>query len=152
MADVQTIREGLAGNLAALRENGTVGQVSPYLLDNPTPPSLLVAAVDSFEFLGFGESVRWTILVEACLGLVSDIASQEILNKLLAPSGATSLVAAVEADERLTSRLDVAGVLTANQAPAADSVAFAEYRGQNRFTLRNGAEVLLAVWAFEVVS
>jgi|DewCreStandDraft_4_1066084.scaffolds.fasta_scaffold46081_4 hypothetical protein len=152
MADLRAIREGLAGSLATLRANGTVGQVSPYLLANPTPPSLMVAAVDEYEFLGFGTSVRWTILVEACLGLAADVAAQELLNKLLAPTGATSVVAAAEADQRLTSRLDRSGFLHTGQAPAADSVAFAAYRGQSRFQLRNGFEVLLAVWAFEVIS
>jgi hypothetical protein len=152
MADLKTIREGLAGNLAALRQAKVVGQVSPYLLDNPTPPSLMVAGVEQFEFLGFGETARWTILVEACLGLTADVGSQDVLNRLLAPTGATSVVAAAEADQRLTSRLDVRGVLTTGQAPAADSVAFSGYRGQSRFQLRNGSDVLLAVWAFEVIS
>jgi hypothetical protein len=114
----------------------------------------MVAAVDEFEPLDFGvpPSVRWTILIEACLGLVSDIGSQILLNKLLAPSGATSLVATVEANQSLTNRLDVNGTLTTGQSAAADSVAFSEYRGQNRFTLKSGSEVLLAVWAFEVIS
>jgi hypothetical protein len=61
-------------------------------------------------------------------------------------------VAAVEANEHLTSRLADNGTLTTGQSSAADSVAFSEYRGQNRFTLRNGATVLLAVWAFEVLT
>lgn len=156
MADLQTIRSALAANLYPLRANRTVVQVSPYLLDNPTPAALLVAAVDDFEVLTFSPidpAVRWTILIEAVLGKTSDVGSQRVLNSLLAPTGATSLVEAVEADQRLTSRLaDDGTTLTTGQSEAADSVAFSEYRGQSRFTLENGMTVLLAVWAFEVLT
>lgn len=154
MADLQTIRQGLAGSLAALRENGTVGQVSAYLLDNPTPPALTVSGVDDdgVDPLAYGADggVGYTILIEACLGKVSDIGAQKLLNKLLAPTGETSLVATVLADDKLTKRLSDSGVLTTGQTPAASSLAFAGYRGQTPFVLENGSRVLLATWAFTV--
>jgi len=161
MADLQTIREALAGNLAALRDvevapnQPLIGQVSAYMLDNPTPPAVLVAGVDSegMDFHTYGrEDVIWTILVEACLGLVTDIGAQKLLNKLLAPTGETSLVATVEATPTLTKRLSDQGVVTTGQTAAAQNVAFAEYRGQTPFVLTNGSRVLLATWAFTVIA
>ena len=153
MGDLQAIREGLAANLAALRTNETVVQVSAYLLDNPTPPSLVVAGVDSdgYEEQAYtGQSVSYTILVEACLGLVADITSQKTLNRLLSPTGSASLVAAAKATPTLTSRLNDDGTISTGQAAAAESIAFDGYRGQTRFVLSNGSEVLLATWAFTV--
>lgn len=155
MADLQTIREAIAGNLHALKANDTVVQVSAYLLDNPTPPSLMVAGVaeDGVDPLGYSDAggVSWTILIEAALGRTSDIGSQKLLNKLLTPTGSTSLIAAVQADRKLTKRLSDAGVLTTGQAAAASDLAFAGYRGQVSFVLENGSRVLLATWAFTVI-
>jgi hypothetical protein len=129
-------------------------QVSAYLLDNPTPPSLMVAGVDSdgVTYPTFGDAVRVTLLVEACLGFVSDIGSQKALNRLLASSGETSVVEAGEADQSLTSRLKDNGQILTAQEAVADSVSFQGYRGQSRFILPNRAEVLLATWAFEVLT
>lgn len=157
MPDLTDIREGLAANLDVLRAAGHVGQVSPFLLDNPTPPALMVAGVSELEFLTFGSvgnppGVRWQFLIEACVGKTSDVGSQKILNALLAPTGSSSLVAAVEADAALTSRLNEEGTLRTGQEPAAESVSFTEYRGQTPFVLENGIRVLLATWAFEVLS
>ena len=104
------------------------------------------------DFHTYGrEDVIWTILIEACLGLVTDIGAQKLLNKLLAPTGETSLVATVEATPTLTKRLSDQGVVTTGQA-AAGKVDFAEYRGQTPFVLTNGSRVLLATWAFTVIA
>lgn len=147
----------MAANLDALRSAGHVGQVSPFLLDNPTPPALMVAGVSEFEYTTFGSpevppGMRWQILIEACVGKTSDVGSQKILNALLAPTGSSSLVAAVEADGALTSRLNEEGTLRTDQEAAAEFVSFSEYRGQVNFVLENGIRVLLATWAFEVLS
>ncbi len=160
MADLEDIFSGIGANLAALkaveiaRGQPLLGQVSAYLLDNPTPPCAMVAGVDSdgvtYETYG-RENVAWTILVEVCLGRVSDIGSQKLLRKLLAGVGETSLITAVEADQTLTSRLGDDGQVTMGQSPAAEKVTFAGYRGQVPFLFPGqNAPVLLATWAFEV--
>lgn len=156
MADVQTISEAMAGALATLRDDveNFIGQVSPFLLDSPTPPSIMVVGVDEFTMLDYGTtpSVQWTMLVSACLGELSDIGSQRLLRRLLAPSGSESLVAALEADQTLTKRLNDDGTVSTNQSAAADSIAFSEYRGQISPVLDDGTRVLVATWAFEVIS
>lgn len=153
MADLEDIFQGLAASLVTLRTDGVIGQVSSVLLENPMPPAVMVAGVDEYEYADFLGGVQWTILIEACLGLVSQPQSHRTLRQLLAPTGTTSLVAAVEADQTLTSRYnDENGQVTTDQEEAADSVAFSEYRGQSRFTLENGSTVLLAVWAFKVLT
>lgn len=156
MADIQTISEAMAGALATLRDDvdNFIGQVSPYLLDSPTPPSVMVAGVDDFTMLDFGEnpSVQWTILVSAVLGDLSDKGSQRLLNRLLAPSGSESLVAVLEADQALTKRLNADGTVSTGQSAAANSIAFSEFRGQISPVLDDGTRVLVATWAFEVIS
>lgn len=163
MADLTDIRRGLAANLAVLKVAAgftakgvkPIGQVSPWLLDNPTPPSVLIAGVEAegLDYLGFGSSsISATFLVEACLGTVSDIGSQKLLSALMAADGTTSLVAALEADGRLTSRLGDDGRVTTDQDPAATSVAVQGYRGQSRIKLGNTTEVLLATWAVQVLA
>lgn len=131
------------------------GQVSAYLLDNPTPPCLQVAGVDAdgMENITFGTSKRWVILIEACLGLVSDIGAQKLLNSLLSEG---AVAEAVESDQTpagaLYSRLSDDGVVTTGTTPACDSVAYLAYRGQAPTVLENGSRVLLATWAVEVLT
>src|SRR5574337_321544 len=163
MADIDAIRRGLTANLTLLKDADAfsardlrpIGQVGPYLLENPSPPAVRVAGVESggIEYEGFGSSsISATFLVEACLGLISDTAAQKLLNALMDANGATSLVAAVESDRKLTSRLGPDGTVLTAQGAAADSVAFAGFRGQSRFTLPNRTEVLLATWAVQVIA
>lgn len=154
MADLDAIRRGLAANLATLRTAGTVGQVSAYLLENPTPPSLQVAGVDTIDYdeHGFGSAGEdnWRILIEAALGKVSDTGSQDLLNTLLSES---SVKTAIEADTKLTSRLSANGqTVTTGQSAAALWVKCRRYRGQSRVVFPNGAELLLATWEVEVAA
>lgn len=155
MADLDAIRRGLAANLAVLKPD-PIGQVSPFMLDNPTPPSAMVSGLETggYSIMSYGTtpSVDLTFLIEVCLGKVSDIGAQKLLNRLLAPSGSDSLIAAVEADNRLTSRMDDQGKITTDQDPAADDLGFVGFRGQLPFTLPNTTRVLLAVFAVRVVA
>lgn len=153
MADIDAIRRGLAANLAVLKPD-TVGQVYPYLLQNPSPPSVMVSGIEAggIDYISYGDSVSIMFLIEVCLGVVSDIGAQKLLGSLLASSGATSLVTAVQADRRLTSRMGDDGRVTADEGAAADAVAFEGFRGQTPFTLPNRTEVLLATFAVQVLA
>lgn len=154
MADLDTICNRMAGSLVPLRDTATdlIDQVSPFLLDSPTPRMLMVAGVDDVTYLDFGDGVEWTILVSAALGLLTDQASQKTLRRLLAPSGGDSIVAALEADQSLTTKLNNDGTVSTGQSAAADSIAFSEYRGQISPVLADGSQILLATWAFEVIA
>ena len=160
MAGLDEICSGIAANLWTLRPE-VVKQVHPFILENPTAPSLMVGEPVEFSYETFSgpdnpPGMRWLIPVEAYLGTASDIAARQTLRRLLAPTGETSLVAAVEAEgtpqSRLTSRLDHSFELLEDQAPAADSIAFEEFRGWSRVLGENGATYLNAVWVFEVYS
>lgn len=109
------------------------------MLDNPTPPALQVMGVDEIDYDSGGFSARddtWELIIEACLGRVSDIGAQKLLNTWLDSSGSTSVKAALEADTTL--------------GGAAREIRVVRYRGQQRFTLPNRIEVLLASWLVQV--
>lgn len=152
MADFDDIRRGLAANLTVLRPDY---QVSAYLLDDPSPPTLQVAGVESIDYDtgGYGDRAdTHSFVIEACFSGTSDIGSQQLLDALLAPTGATSLKAAVEADRTLTSRLLDDGTVQTSQPAAVAYLRVTAYRGQSRFTLPNGTDVLLASWTVEVAT
>lgn len=154
MAQLDDIREGLAANLYALKTAGTVGHVSPYMQENPQTSSVHVAAVAPFEYgLGFGDGAgdEWTLLVEAILGRVTDVGSQKTLNSLLATSGSTSLKVAIEADTKLTSRLNEKGVLTTDEGAACSHLLLSRYLGQSNPVL-GGALTLVGTWAVRVIA
>lgn len=152
MADLDAIRQGLAANLVPLRTAGIVGQVSAYLLDNPTPVSLQVVGVDQAEYdtQGFGANQHsWTFIVEAALGLVSDIGAQKTLNGLLETNAVKD---ALETDRLLTSRLGDTGQVTTGHTAAAQRLKVTRYRGHGRARFPNGVELLLATWEVEVTA
>lgn len=136
------------------------GQVSAYLLASPTSPSLQVAGVDrnGIDPLGFspvgGTSKEWTLLIEACLGYVSDIGGQKILRGLLSSD---SIQTSVESDNSPTGALfsrldDDTGLVTVGTTPAAHQVAYKEYRGQSLTLLEDGQKVLTAIWSVTVIT
>ena len=129
-----------------------LAQVSAYMLDSPTTPSVCVMGVDEIDYDAGGFSARddsWTLIVEAALGRVSDINAQKILNELLNSSGANSMKAAIESDLTLTKRL-VNGLVVTDQTAAITELRVTRYRGQQRFVLPNRVEVLLASWLVQV--
>ena len=101
------IRQGLVDNLSAI--SGV--QWSPYLLASPTPPSGHVIpseiAYDRAMHRGMDEV---TMTVQAFVALGLDQAAQMKLDELLAPSGATSVKAAIEADRTLGGKVQDAWV------------------------------------------
>src|SRR3989304_8197476 len=103
MATVAEIREGLRANLATI----TGCQVSAYMLSQPTTPCLYVVPGDiEFDQAMQRGMDRWTFRVVALAGLASDIGAQKKLDEFLAPSGATSVKAAGEADRTLGGVVD----------------------------------------------
>jgi hypothetical protein len=100
--------------------------------------------------------MRFVFLVQVVLGDVSKPISQKILNRLLASIGNESLVAAIEADQSLTSRYREDGAgdfeLAHSQMPAAQSVSFTGWRGQTLWTAPTGVVHVSGNWAFEVLA
>jgi len=103
MATLAEIRAGLATNLSTIAGC----QISGYMLSAPTPPCLYVVPGDiEFDQAMQRGMDRWTFRVVALAGLASDIGAQKKLDEFLAPSGATSVKAAVEADRTLGGVVD----------------------------------------------
>lgn len=132
MADLADIRVGLAANLAAIQaaEDCTV---SAYMLDNPSPPVLMVVGPDTIEYdLALHRGLdHWTIVIQGFTGIPSDQGRQERLDRWLAPFGATSVKAAVESDTTLGGI--VAGVRVT------DVEAYRDYAFQNGTRILFGA-------------
>ena len=101
MASLADIRAGIAANLATLQGMN----VSAYMQASPTLPMIWVrpSAPDGIEYhRAFADGVEnWTMLVQAFVGVSSDIGAQKLLDTLLASSGATSVKAAIESDKTL---------------------------------------------------
>lgn len=83
-------------------------QVSPYILANPTLPHayLFPASIDydvapGGATMGSRGGDTWTFTLRVLIGEVTDIGSQQLLDQLLEPFGATSMKAAVESDYTL---------------------------------------------------
>jgi hypothetical protein len=83
-------------------------QVSPYILASPTlPHAYLFPSNIDYDIAPGGLTMNarggdtWTITLRALIGEVSDIGSQQLLDQLLEPNGATSMKAAVESDYTL---------------------------------------------------
>jgi hypothetical protein len=128
-----------------------------FLQDNPTTPAIQVAGLKEIDYdIVFQTSGGYdatgdhlTVVIEAALGRAVDIDAQQKLDLL---HRAQSLKAAIEADPKLTSRLQDDGTVLAGQAAACDSLRVARYVGQTPFILENTVRVLLATWEVEVVT
>jgi len=154
MAGFEDIRRGLAANLAVLADDF---QVFPYLLDSPTPPALQIAGIKEIEYdiefqgangyQATGDQI--TVVIEACLHREPDVSTQKTLDALHAADG---LKHAVEADDRLTSRMNDDQTVDISQPPACDALRVTKYNGSAPLTLRDGTEVLLATWDVEVLT
>lgn len=133
-------------------------QVTPYLLDEPSPNSLCVGGLANAEFdiqfRGDGGTLigdQYDIVVEAALQKNPDIQWQRVLRKLLAPTGSTSIRAAIEAN-KLTSRMDDEGAVTTGHDPACDDLHVTGFRGQTTYMTPGGIEVALAEWTVQVLT
>jgi hypothetical protein len=92
------IRTALAANLDAIPSV----QASPYMLANPTPPTVWVVPdeTDYDEAMQGGLDVV-KVTIQAFAGLVADQAAQKLLDEMLDPTGSSSVKATVEADKTL---------------------------------------------------
>ena len=98
MADIATIREGLARNLERIRDV----QVSAYMLASPVPPSIHIFPATIDYDLGMQRGldvVHFTIEALVAFGL--DVGGQQRLDRLLSPTGLDSVKEAVESDRTL---------------------------------------------------
>ncbi len=98
------IRAGLATNLSALADC----QVSPYQLDNPSPPMIQVMGLEEVLYdqamaRGLDEI---TVILQAFAGTPADRTAQELLDAWQTGFGGTSVKAAVEADRTLGGLVD----------------------------------------------
>ena len=98
MADIQTIREGLARNLERIRDI----QVSAYMLASPVPPCIHIfpATIEYDRSMQRGlDIVNFTIEALVAFGL--DQGGQIRLDRLLAPTGMQSVKESIETDRTL---------------------------------------------------
>lgn len=110
MSSLAAIRVGLVTNLNTLKTTYRDMQISPYVLSNPTLPTIWVkptpGAVTEYhqamETMGNPDGqIMWSITVQAFVGAGSDKTAQILLDELLATSGTSSIKAAIEADKTL---------------------------------------------------
>lgn len=98
MPSFAEVREGLAASLGAISNL----QASAYMLANPTLPAaeVLPGEIDYDKTFRRGmDGLEFT--VRLMVGAASDIGAQKKLDAFLAPSGASSVKAALEADPTL---------------------------------------------------
>lgn len=153
MADVEAIRRGLAAQLRTVLPANR-GHVSAYFDPAPRMPCLQVAGVQRMERNDFGDGRTFDFVIEGVFSMShTDSGAQRLLDEFIADNAVDE---AVEADGdgagALYSRLLDDGTVTTLDDPAAASVAFVEYLGVSRETLRTGGEALLATWVVQVVT
>jgi hypothetical protein len=145
---IKNIRQGLAANLRSLEDC----QVSAYLLDNPTGPTLQVAGFEGIDYAqSYGPTTLLEVVVEGATPLGGGTrGAYERFDEWILGDG--TVWDAIEADQTLTSRLRDNGSVLENQDPVADSVAVQEFRGYRRSRLASGVEVLLGDWLVQVLT
>lgn len=135
-------------------------QVSPWFLEAPRGPTLQIVGIEDIDYdIAFRHSDGYdatgdklTVLVEACIPAKNDMGSQMRLDKL---HGSASLKAALEADDRLTSRWQDDQTILGSQPAACDQLRVTRYRGQTRSIVSResgGLDVLLAHWEVELLT
>lgn len=109
------IRAGLVANLSTLKTSYQDMQISPYILSNPTLPTIWIkptpGAVTEYhqamQSMGNPEGqVTWSLTVEAYVAAGTDASAQIWLDELLSTTGAHSVKAAIEADKTLGGATD----------------------------------------------
>lgn len=92
------IRAAIAANLSATY--GTTVQVSPYMLETPSPPTIQVKGPDDIEYnesLGPGLGI-WTLIIQGFAGTAFSQGAQSVLDEWVSVNG---VKAAVESDRSL---------------------------------------------------
>jgi hypothetical protein len=113
--DLELIRAAIGANLATLVAAEGM-QFTPYMLAEPTPPTVQV--------LGSGDIVydvamqrggdQNEVLVQAFVSMISDIGGQMKLDRLLASSGPSSMKEAIQSDPTLGGIVDDLRVTRSN--------------------------------------
>lgn len=134
MAELADIRAGLAANL------GTIAgvNVSAYARDNILTPALQVYGPDEVVYdLAMQRGLdMMTLVVQGLAGSPAEQARQVMLDQWLAPSGSSSVKAAIESDPTL------GGVVTAARVTRAS--------GYRVYALPNKGSTLGAEWFVEI--
>lgn len=99
---IADIRAGLVTNLATAFDGY---QISPYEMSSPKPPCFEIGfrldqGIDFNQAMGRGLD-EYNLIVRGMVSFMLDIAAQELLDEWCAPSGATSVRAAIESDTTL---------------------------------------------------
>jgi len=99
VSDLATIRQALAD---ALDPIGDDVQVSAYLLAQPTPPTVQILPGNQDYDLAFKRGLdRRTFTVQGFVPVNESDETQKLLDELMAPTGARSVKALLEADVTL---------------------------------------------------
>lgn len=135
---VSELREELAENLSTIAD----AQVSAWMLSNPTPgPGGSIEVVPdevAYDTANARGLDTYRFIVRAYLPLGSDIGAQKRLDALLAPAGATSVKAALEADTTLDGKAQDLRVVDAT--------------GYRVFGRAGAPELLGCEWTVEVIA
>lgn len=132
---VAELREGLRARLDTIPNV----QASAYMIANPSPPALEVVPdeIDYDLTMGRGGDT-WRFIVRCYASAASDIGGQKRLDTLLAPAGASSVKAAVEADATLGGKAEDTRVVSAT--------------GYRIFQRAGGPELLGCEWTVEIIA
>lgn len=134
------LRAGLKANLDPAFD----GQVSAYMLAQPTAPAMHIYPADIEYDLALGRGLdKWTFTVQALVQLSTDIGSQKTLDAYIAASGAKSIKTAIESDQTL------AGALTIN--PGERPVHVVSCTGYRVIVPVSGGPVLGCDWSVEII-
>jgi hypothetical protein len=124
-------------------------------MDAPTLPALQIAGLRTIDYdiefhtpSGAMEGHRLTVVIEAAVSKGLDVQAQKTLDELHSEK---SVKAALEADDRLTSRLLDSGTVTTGNDPACDALRVISYDLNGSFTLNSGVEVALATWDVDIL-
>jgi len=99
VADITTIREGLATNLGTISGLRAVAEIP----DNPTPP-IGIVNMESVEYDGAlnGGLVTYNFVVTLIVGRAAERQMQRKLDSYCSPTGENSVKAAIESDKTLS--------------------------------------------------
>ena len=105
--DLEVIRPAIGVNLATLIAAEGL-QWTPYMLAEPTPPTVQVLGAGDiiYDIASQRGGDQNEVLVQAFVSLVSDIAGQMKLDRLLTSTGSTSMKEAIESDPTLGGVID----------------------------------------------
>lgn len=106
-ATLQEIREGLATNLGTMDDSPHDVQISPYIIENPTPPTLYVIGPEETVYdLAMQRGLdEWHITIQGFVGGPTDIGAQVTLDRWLTPTGGNSVKKALESNPTLSGKI-----------------------------------------------